>query len=193
MALSKNKKNEVVSEVSELLASSKLTVVAQYQGTTVKAIQTLRREAKQNGTKVSVVKNRLVIKALEANDGLKGVDTSALKGQLLYAFNSEDEVAPAAALNTFAKTNPSIQFVGAITAEGMFISADEVKALASLPSKNDLIAQVVATLLSPVNDVTNALSGNLHALLDGISDRNTDEREHKPKTSTSENGNIYEH
>ena len=171
MALSKNKKNEVVSEVSELLASSKLTVVAQYQGTTVKAIQTLRREAKQNGTKVSVVKNRLVIKALEANDGLKGVDTSALKGQLLYAFNSEDEVAPAAALNTFAKTNPSIQFVGAITAEGMFISADEVKALASLPSKNDLIAQVVATLLSPVNDVTNALSGNLHALLDGISDK----------------------
>lgn len=168
MALSKAKKNEVVAEVSELLASSKLTVVAQYQGTTVKAIQSLRRDAKANGTKISVVKNRLVIKALEANDSLKDIDTSALKGQLLYAFNAEDEVAPAAALNNFAKTNPSIQFVGAITAEGTFIGADEVKALASLPSKNDLIAQVVATLLSPVNDVTNALSGNLHALLDGV-------------------------
>lgn len=168
MALSKSKKNEVVSEVAELLANSKLTVVAQYQGTTVKAIQTLRREAKQNGTKVSVVKNRLVIKALESSDALKAVDTSALTGQLLYAFNTEDEVAPAAALAGFAKTNPSIQFVGAITAEGKFIGADEVKALASLPSKNELIAQVVATLLSPVNDITNALSGNLHALLDGV-------------------------
>lgn len=168
MALSKAKKNEVVAEVGELLASSKLTVVAQYQGTTVKAIQALRREAKQNGTKLSVVKNRLVIKALEANDNLKSADTSALRGQLLYAFNADDEVAPAQVLNTFAKTNPSIQFVGAITADGNFMSAEDVKALATLPSKNDLIAQVVATLLSPVNDVTNALSGNLHALLDGI-------------------------
>lgn len=168
MALSKDKKNEVVAEVAELLKNSRMTVVAQYQGTTVKAIQGLRKEAKQGGTKVSVIKNRLVIKAIEDSKDLKDVDTSALKGQLLYAFNSEDEVAPAAALNTFAKTNPSIQFVGAITAEGKFIGADDVKALAALPSKNELIAQVVANLLSPVHDVTNALSGNLHALLDGV-------------------------
>lgn len=168
MALSKDKKNEVVAEISELLANSRMTVVAEYKGTTVKAIQSLRKEAKTNGTKVSVVKNRLVVKAIQGNDGLKDVDVSALRGQLLYAFNAEDEVAPAKILDTFAKTNPSIQFVGAITAEGTFISADEVKALAGLPSKNDLIAQVVATLLSPVHDVTNGLSGNLHALLDGV-------------------------
>lgn len=168
MALNKTKKDEVVAEITQLLKDSKLTVVAKYQGTTVKAIQALRREAKQNGTKVSVVKNRLVIKALEANEQLKEADTSALKGQLLYAFNASDEVAPASSLASFAKTNPSIEFVGAITAEGKFIDASEVKALAALPSKNELIAQVIATLLSPVNDVTNALSGNLHALLDGI-------------------------
>lgn len=168
MALTKVKKDEVVAEVSQLLASSKLTVVAQYQGTTVKAIQALRKEAKGNGTKVSVIKNRLVIKAAQTNETLKDVDVSALKGQLLYAFNADDEVAPAQVLNNFAKTNPSIQFVGAITAEGTFMSADDVKALATLPSKNELIAQVVATLLSPVHDVTNALSGNLHALLDGV-------------------------
>jgi len=168
MALTKVKKDEVVAEVAELLANSKMTVVAQYQGTTVKAIQALRRDAKSNGTKVSVVKNRLVIKAIESTESVKNVDTSALTGQLLYAFNSVDEVAPAAALATFAKTNPSIQFVGAITAEGKFISADEVKALAALPSKNDLIAQVIATLASPLNDVMSGLSGNLHALLDGI-------------------------
>ncbi len=168
MALTKDKKNQVVADVAELLKSSKMTVVAQYQGTTVKAIQALRKEAKGNGTKVSVIKNRLVIKAVQTNDALKNVDVSAIKGQLLYAFNSDDEVAPAQVLNTFAKTNPSIQFVGAITAEGTFMSADDVKALATLPSKNELIAQVVATLLSPVHDVTNALSGNLHALLDGV-------------------------
>ncbi|HSW74763.1 MAG TPA: 50S ribosomal protein L10 [Candidatus Saccharimonadales bacterium] len=168
MALSKDQKNQVVSEIAEALTSSKMTVVAAYQGTTVKAIQQLRRNARENGTKVRVVKNRLVIQALQQVNNLKNVDTNALNGQLLYAFNSEDEVAPAQSLAAFAKTNPTIEFVGAISAEGKFLSADDVKALATLPGKEQLIAQVINTLLSPVNDVTNALSGNLHALLDGI-------------------------
>jgi len=168
MPLNKVQKDDVVSEVADLLSSSKMTVVAKYQGTTVKALQQLRRDAKANGTKVKVVKNRLIIKALHANDTLKDVNVSELQGMLLYAFNADDEVAPAQILSQFAKKNPTLELVGALTGEGKFIGADDVKALANLPSKNELIAQVVATLLSPVNDVTNALSGNLHALLDGV-------------------------
>jgi large subunit ribosomal protein L10 len=168
MALTKAKKDEVVRDVSEMLSTSKMTVVAKYQGTTVKALQQLRRDARENGTKVKVVKNRLVVQALKSVDALKDVETTDLQGMLLYAFNNEDEVAPAQILAQFAKANPSIEFVGAISSEGKLLSADEVKALATLPSKNELIAQVVATLLSPVHDVTNALSGNLHALLDGV-------------------------
>jgi large subunit ribosomal protein L10 len=145
-----------------------MTVVAKYQGTTVKALQQLRRDSKENGTKVKVVKNRLVVQALKSVDALKDVQTTDLQGMLLYAFNSEDEVAPAQILAQFAKANPNIEFVGAISSEGKLLSADDVKALATLPSKNELIAQVIATLLSPVHDVTNALSGNLHALLDGV-------------------------
>jgi large subunit ribosomal protein L10 len=173
MALTKDKKNEVIAEVADLLSTSKMTVVAAYQGTPVKAMQELRRKGRDNGTKLKVVKNRLVIQALKAQDNLKDVDTSALSGMLLYAFNNEDEVAPAKVLADFAKTQPTLEFVGAISPEGMFVPADEVKALATLPSKNELIAQVVATLLSPVNDVTNALSGNLHALLDGVESKAT--------------------
>lgn len=173
MALTKDKKNEVVAEVAELLASSKMTVVSKYQGTTVKAIQQLRREARDNGTKVKVVKNRLVIKAIQQTDAIKDTDTSAIEGMLLYAFNDEDEVAPAQALAAFAKQNPSIQFVGAISADGKFLSADEVKTLADLPSKEVMIGSVINTLLAPVNDTVNALSGNLHALLDGVADKAT--------------------
>jgi large subunit ribosomal protein L10 len=168
MALTKDQKKEVVDEFSELLSSSKMTVVAKYQGTTVKAMQELRHQARASGTKVKVAKNRLIIKALKGSDSLKDVDTSELQGMLLYAFNPEDEVAPAQSLNKFAKTNPNITFVGAITAEGKFIGADDVKALAGLPGKNELVAQIVATLSSPLNDVVSGLSGNLHALLDGL-------------------------
>lgn len=173
MALTKDKKNEVIAEVAELLKDSKMTVVAAYQGTPVKAMQELRRQGRENGTKLKVVKNRLVIQAIKGQDNLKDVDTSALNGMLLYAFNSDDEVAPAKVLAEFSKTQPTIQFVGAVSPEGVFVSADEVKALATLPSKNELIASVAATLLSPVNDVTSALSGNLHALLDGVESKAT--------------------
>jgi large subunit ribosomal protein L10 len=168
MALSRDKKTQLVEEVSSLLDTSKMTVMAKYQGTSVKAMQDLRKQAKENGTKVKVVKNRLFKKALENSGTLKGVDASELQGQLIYAFNAEDEVAPAQSLKAFAKTNPQIEFVGAISAEGKLLSSEEVKALADLPGKNELIAQVVATLASPLNDVMNGLSGNLHALLDGI-------------------------
>jgi large subunit ribosomal protein L10 len=169
MALTKIEKQEVISEVADLLSSSKMTVVAKYQGTTVKAMQTLRRDARQNGTKVKVVKNRLLIQALKSTDKLKDVSTDQLEGMLLYAFNGDDEVAAAQVLNNFAKTNPSIEFVGAISAEGEFVDAAGVKSLASLPGKNQLIAEVIAQLLSPIHDTTSALSGNLHALLDGVS------------------------
>lgn len=171
MALTKAKKDEVVAEVAELLGTSKMTVITKYEGTTVKAMQALRREARDNGTKVKVVKNRLVKQAILQTKDLKDVDVSSLEGMLLYAFNSEDEVAPAQAIAQFAKTNPTLEFVAAISAEGKLLSADEVKALALLPGKDQLIGEVVAMLLSPVNDITNALSGNLHALLDGVADK----------------------
>lgn len=168
MALTKNEKQDVVKQVSQLLADSKMTVVAKYEGTTVKALQSLRRDAKANGTKVKVIKNRLVIQALKATDNVKDADTSQLTGMLLYAFNGEDEVAPAQSLHVFAKTNPSLQFVGAITAEGKFIGADEVKALAVLPRKNQLIAGLINTLNAPLNGVMSGLSGDLHAMLKGL-------------------------
>lgn len=171
MALTRAKKEEVVNEIAELLGSSKLTVVATYQGTSVKAMQDLRRQARDSGTKLKVAKNRLVIQALKASDTFKDIDNSPLTGQLLYAFNSEDEVAPAQALANFAKTQPSLQFVGALSADGTFISAEDVKALASLPSKDQLRAQLVGTIAGPLSGFVNVLSGNVRGVLNVLSAR----------------------
>lgn len=168
MAITRDKKNALVTEISELLQDAKMTVFAQYQGLSVADIQELRAKAREAGVTIKVVKNRLVRVALESIDTYKDTDTSALSGQLLYAVSVEDEVAPAQILNDFAKTHPALAFAGAFSGEGATLSADEVKALAGLPSKNQLIGEVIAQLLSPVHDITNALSGNLHALLDGV-------------------------
>lgn len=173
MALKRSKKSDIIKEISELLSSSKMTVIADYSGTTVKKLQILRKEAKQNNTKISVIKNRLFIKALESSDKFTAVDKSVFSGQLLYAFNSDDEIAPAQAINNFAKLNPSIQFVGGVTQEGTLMSAEDIQQFATLPSKNELIAQVISILESPLNDTLNAVSGNLHSILDGIRDKAT--------------------
>lgn len=168
MAISRDKKNALVAEMSETLNASKMTVFAQYQGLSVADVQALRAKAREAGVVIKVVKNRLVRVALSANDTYKNTDTSALSGQLLYAISSEDEVAPAQVLDAFAKTHPALLLVGGFSGEGKTLDTNEVKALAGLPSKEQLIGQVVSQLLSPVNDITNALSGNLHALLDGV-------------------------
>ena len=173
MAITRDKKNTLVAELSEALTASKMAVFAYYQGLNVADVQELRRAAREAGVTITIVKNRLVRVALESIETYKGVDTSALTGQLLYAISDTDEVAPAQVLNTFAKTHPQLAFAGAFSGEGKLLSADEVKSLAGLPSKNQLIAEVVAQLLSPVHDITNALSGNLHNLLDGVAAKAT--------------------
>jgi large subunit ribosomal protein L10 len=171
MALTKAKKQEVIDEVATLLSNSKMTVVAAYQGTSVKQLQALRKEAKSNGTVIKVVKNRLVIQALKDNATYKDADTSALSSMLIYAFNDQDEVAPAQSLDVFAKKNPTIKFVGGYSNEGVFVTAEEVSALAKLPSKPQMIAGIINTLNSPINNVMGGLRGNLSGLLQALEAR----------------------
>lgn len=168
MAISRDKKNTLVAELTDLLSNAKLTAFATYQGLSVADMQDLRAKARESDVVIKVVKNRLVRVALNGIDDYKDINTDNLTGQLVYAISDSDEVAPAKVLNDFAKNNQALVLSGGISPDGGLMSIEEITALASLPSKNQLIAEAVAQLLSPVHDVTNALSGNLHALLDGI-------------------------
>ena len=171
MALSKDKKAGVVSEVSQLLDASKLTVVAKYSGTSVKSMQELRRTAKEGNTTISVVKNRLVKKAMQQNDKFADTDAGILTGQLLYAFNAEDEVAPAQVLANFAKAEPQIEFIGALSADGSLLSASDVKALAALPGKDQLRAQLAGTIAAPLSGFVNVMAGNVRGVLNVLGAR----------------------
>lgn len=168
MALTKDKKKQVIDEVSKLLDESKLTVIAKYEGTPVKAMQELRRNGKENQTSLKVIKNRLVIKAIKDSKKFKDINVDDLTGMLLYAFNPADEVAPAKVIADYAKKQKTLEFVGAISEDGKLMSADEVKALASLPSKNELLAGILNTLNSPMNNAMSSLSGGLGGILSGL-------------------------
>ena len=171
MALTKEAKQAIVKEVTSLLDDSKVTVMAAYQGTSVKAMQQLRRQAKESNSTVKVIKNRLVVKAIKESKHLKDVDTSVISGQLLYAFNSDDEVAPAQTLAAFAKKQPTIEFVGGITADGNILSADDLKALASLPSKDQLRGQLVGTISAPLTGFIGVMNNNICGVLNVLNAR----------------------
>ena len=173
MAISKDKKQQWVADLNEILSDAKMTVFAKYQGLSVSELQELRHLARENNVKIKVVKNRLVRVAMGEIAVYKDTDTSALEGQLLYAISNDDEVAPAQVLAKFAKEHQALELKGAFSAEGKSLNEQEVVELSKLPSKDQLIGQVVNMLTGTVNDVTNALSGNLHALLDGVADKAT--------------------
>ncbi|MBR3052179.1 50S ribosomal protein L10 [Candidatus Saccharibacteria bacterium] len=168
MAISKDKKTTLVADLTELLSNAKATAYAKYQGLTVAELQELRKAAREAGVKIKVVKNRLVRVAMGQIAVYKDTDTTGLTGQLLYAVSSEDEVAPAKVLAEFAKTHGALDLIGGFSDLGKALSTDEVKTLAAMPTKHELIAQVVAQLLSPVTDSVSGLAGGLSGIVSGL-------------------------
>jgi large subunit ribosomal protein L10 len=164
MAITREKKEQVVARVAGLAAAGRLIVLARYSGLSVADMQQLRREAREAGVSVLVAKNRLVRLALSGAEGYKDADLSALSGQLALAIG-EDEVAPAQAAAAFARTHPALEIAGGITREGRTLSADEVKSLAALPGKDALRAQLVGTIAAPLSGFVGVLSGNLRSLV----------------------------
>lgn len=157
MAISKDKKNTLVADLTELLSNSKMVVYAKYQGLTVAELEELRKAAREAGVKIKVVKNRLVKVAMKEIAAYKDTETSGLTGQLLYALGTDEDFDAAKVLTKFAKTHNKMELIGGFNAEGTVLSTDEVKTLGSLPTKNELIAQVVDTLLSGINGIVSAL------------------------------------
>lgn len=171
MALSRAAKEDAIAELTELLQQAKIMVFANYQGLSVKELQQLRADARDNGVTVKVAKNRLVRRAIMGVDALKESDTDAFTGQMLYAFSSEDEVAPAQTLAKFAKDHPSLELVGAIDEEAKSFNTDQVKQLSQLPSKDQLRGQLVGVMAAPVTGFVSVLAGNIRGLVNVLNAR----------------------
>lgn len=171
MALSREQKDAIVAEITELLNNSKIVVFANYEGLGVSQAQELRAKAKENGTKVKVVKTRLLKHVMSQVDGYKDANLDDLHGQLVYAFNNDDEVAPAQLFAQFAKENPALELTGAISQEGEVMDMAQVNQLASLPSKDQLRGQLVGTIAAPLTGFVTVMSGNMRGLVNVLNAR----------------------
>ncbi|MFT3663397.1 50S ribosomal protein L10 [Piscinibacter sp.] len=146
MSLNRNEKAAVVSDVAAQAARSQTLALAEYRGLTVEHLNVLRKQARDKGVYLHVLKNSLARRAVQGTPF--EVASEAMVGPLIYGF-SEDAVAAAKVIADFAKGNDKL-IVKAGAYAGRALDADGVKALASVPSKEVLLSQIAGLLMSPV-------------------------------------------
>ncbi|MEI6716147.1 MAG: 50S ribosomal protein L10 [Candidatus Saccharibacteria bacterium] len=167
MAKTREQKEQTVSDLTTAFKSSKLAVLTDYRGLNVPAISELRSNLREVGISYTVAKNTLVKIALAAAE--KNVDdTSVFAGPVGIAFG-EDEVEAARIVYEFSKTNGALEILGAIDEDGKVLSKEEVMALALLPSREQLLGQVVGTIAAPLSGLVRVLNGNVTGLVYALS------------------------
>ena len=147
MSLNRSEKEAVIKEVTDLAAKAQTLVMAEYRGITVADMTKLRTDARSKGVALSVLKNTLARRAV-AGSSFEVVGEQ-MTGPLIYGF-SEDAVSAAKVVAEFAKTNDKLVIRGGVYG-GKALDADGVKQLASIPTKEVLLAQLCGLLMSPMS------------------------------------------
>ena len=147
MSLNRSEKEAVISDVTELAAQAQTLVLAEYRGITVADMTKLRSNARSNGVSLSVLKNTLARRAVAGSSF--EIVADQMTGPLIYGF-STDAVAAAKVVAEFAKTNDKLVIRGGAYG-GKALDANGVKQLASIPSKEVLLAQLCGLLMSPMS------------------------------------------
>jgi large subunit ribosomal protein L10 len=154
----RNEKEAVIAEVAQLLTSTENVYVSDYRGLTVAQLSELRAKLRESGARFTVVKNSLGGIAAERAD--RGGIKEMLSGPTAVTFCGEDLVGAAKALVEFARAHPQLEVRGGLL-ESSVIDASGVKALASLPTRNVLVAQVVGTMAAPLTGLVTVLQGTI--------------------------------
>lgn len=142
-------KQDAVDVVTGKLQNSISTVVADYRGLNVSQVTELRKQLREAGVEFQVLKNTLLRRATAAAE-LTDLD-AVLTGPTAIAFSETDAVVAAKILNDFAKKNDALKLKGGVV-EGKVIDADQLKALAELPSREGLLSMLLSVLQAPMRN-----------------------------------------
>jgi len=167
VALNLENKKAIVAEVSEVASKAITLVVADYRTLDVPAMTELRQKARQNRVYLRVIRNTLARKAFKGTS-FECMEAS-LVGPLLYGFAENEPSAVARLFKDFGKNRESFQ-VKALSVAGQLYNANQLNAVASLPSRNEAYAQLAATLLAPVTKLVRTLAEPHSSLVRALED-----------------------
>lgn len=161
-------KEGLVGEIKERFNGSEAVLLIDYRGLSVKEMQELRRSVREAGGDIKVYKNSLTEIAIREL-ALPNMDEH-LQGPTAFVFVEADPVAPAKALSVFAKAHQALELKGGLV-QNRVIDTDGLKALATLPSREELIAKLLGTIQNPLTGTVRVLAGPARAfatVLDAI-------------------------
>lgn len=150
----RNAKEQVVQEITDKLKNSMSVVVVDYRGLKVSEVTELRKQLRDNGVEFKVYKNTLTRRAVE-NAGLTELN-EFLTGPNAIAFCESDVIAPAKVLHTFSKDHEALEIKAGVL-EGVYAPVEDVKAIATLPSKDGLVSMLLSVLQAPVRNFAYAV------------------------------------
>ena len=168
MAISKEKKQELVKSYVEEFSRSQAAILTDYRGLSVAELNRLRNKMREAGSGYHVVKNRLVKLALR-EAGLP-VPEELLQGPTAIGYCYEDVIAPAKVLTEYTKESKMLTIKGGILGDRV-IDVEAISSLADLPSRDVLLAQLLSGVQSPVAGLVNVLSGTLRGLVTALKAR----------------------
>ena len=148
------RKQELVNQIAEEIKASSSVVIADYRGLNVAEVTELRNNMRNEGLTFKVYKNSLVRRAME-QAGIEGLD-EVLAGPNAFAFSTDDAVAPARVLNDFAKEHENLELKAGVI-EGKVADQAEIKAIASLPSREGLLSMLLSVLTAPMRNTALAV------------------------------------
>jgi large subunit ribosomal protein L10 len=165
MLLTKERKNEVLSELKSLFEVSSASIASNYSGLKANELTELRKAMAGKGIRLIVTKNSLVKKALE--EVKLEIDQTILDNPVIFAFGS-DEVETAKVLSQFAKEHEALKILGGIV-QGESSDQAKIKVLSLLPSREELQGKLVGILAAPTYGLVNVLHGNIRGLVSVLS------------------------
>ncbi len=148
-------KQQIVEDLKEQFAKSKVVIVTDYKGLDVLSINSLRRKLREADVEYRVVKNTLLVRASADSD--VSLITDCFKGPSAIAMSYDDPVAPAKVLSEFAKENNKLEIKLGVMG-GKVLQMEDIKALASLPSREALLGQVLSAMNAVPTSLVQALS-----------------------------------
>ena len=148
------KKAEVVKQTVELINNAESAIVVDYRGLTVAEVTDLRKQLRDAGVKMSVIKNKILDRAVEGTDyeDLK----STFVGPTAVAFSDEDPIAPAKILKNFADDHDALEIKGGFI-EKKVKTLDEINEYATMPSREDLLSILASALQDPMRKIARAV------------------------------------
>lgn len=162
MALTKAQKQKILEDLKDKIAKQKAMIFVGITGLKVKDISDLRKKVKENDGNLKVAKKTLIEKAFK--ESKLDFDKNKYKEEIGLVFGFKDEVSPAKIAYQFSVANDKLKILGGFL-EGQFKSIEEIKALAQLPTKQELLAQLVGSISAPVSNLVYALNYNIKGLL----------------------------